>query len=100
MSNRPWIKLIVPACGYRSVGRGNRWINIKSKCHHRSKTPKLSARALLGTRRRLQLFVDNREYDLPFKGVGFGSTYTVEYQESVEAHIKHCVELHMAFYNA
>jgi hypothetical protein len=97
MSDRLWIKLIAPAYGYR--GRGNRWVNVKDTCYHRSKTPELAARALLGTRRRLQLFVDNREYDLPFKGVGVGSTYTIEYLDSAIAHIRHCVELHMAFYN-
>ncbi len=98
MSDEPWIKLIWPAYRYPSSSCG-RWVNVKARCVHRSKHPMLATKAMMGIRKPLKLFIDDREYDLPYRGVGRGQTYTLGSRREVEDHITHCVELHKAFYN-
>jgi len=100
MSNKPWIKLIWPAYRYKSSGdRGRRWVNVKTRCAHRSKHPKLAARAMLAYRPQLKLYIDDREYEFPYKGVGRAGSYKVDYRQEAEDHIRHCVDLHKGFFN-
>lgn len=99
MSDKPWIKLIWPAYRYRSSCRGHRWVNVKARCAHRSKHPMLAARAMLAYRPQLKLYIDDREYEFPYKGVGRGHTFTLNYRQEAEDHIRHCVDLHKGFFN-
>jgi len=50
-------------------------------------------------KKNLKLYIDDLNYEFPYKGVGYGSTYSLDYADTVENHIRHCIELHKAFFN-
>jgi len=95
MSSEPWIKLIAPPHRYKSSGQGRRWINIRAKCHYRCKDTKKAALQIMATHRQLQLRIDKRPYDLPFKG-GPGSE---RFATDINDHLRHCIDMHKAFYD-
>ena len=99
MNDRPWIKLILPKRRYRSSGPGARWVHVDARNVHFSKSPELAARSLLTEHRQLKLFVNDQEYELPYKGVDKESLYMIDVFQDVIRHIEHCIDLHQAFYN-
>ena len=54
---------------------------------------------MIAYRPQLKLYIDDREYEFPYRGVRRAGTYKLDYLQVVEDHITHCVELHKAFYN-
>ena len=99
MSDRPWIKLILPKRRYRSSGPGARWVHVDARIVHFSENTELAARSLLTEHRQLKLFVNDQEYELPYKGIGKESPYMVDVLQGVIRHIEHCIDLHKAFYH-
>jgi len=59
----------------------------------------LAAHAMIAYRPQLKLYIDDREYEFPYRGVRCLGTYKLVYLQEAEDHITHCVELHKAFYN-
>ena len=82
---------MIPKRRYRSSGPGNRWVHVIARCVHYSKDPKLAAHSMMENHRYLKLFIGNKEYELPYRGLDQELNYY--------AHIKHCIDLHKAFYN-
>jgi len=104
MSDKPWIKLILPKRRYRSSGPGARWVHVDARNVHFSRDTESAARSVMGSDRQLKLFIGEQEYELPYKGIGKESPYKkspylVDVLQGVIRHIEHCIDLHKAFFD-